>query len=628
MLNPLKHLSHLKPFPRFKQASRLTGLCLAFSLSPVLLAPVTHAASAAQATPPASPAPSPQHGIAMHGDLKYPADYSHFDYVNPNAPKGGILKQAALGSFDSLNPFIIKGASASGIGLIYDTLMESSADEPFSEYGLLAKSITLANDNSWVEFELRPEARFHDGQTVTPEDVIFTFKALREQGRPFYRAYYADIADISQTDKNRVRFSFKTTKNKELPLIIGQVPVLPKHYWQDKDFSKTTLIPPLGSGPYKISQVDSGRSISYQRVENYWGKDLPINQGRHNFDRQVFEYYRDGTVALEAFKAGSLNFRRENSSKFWATAYDSPALSEGRIVKDSIAHKNPTGMQAFAFNLRRELFQDVRVRQALNLAFDFEWTNQNLFYGAYTRTESYFSNSELAAEGLPSAEEKALLAPYRDQLPPEVFHKAFTLNKTRADGNIRQELRQAARLLKQAGWVIKDGKRVDQNGQPVEIEMLLYDSTFERVVHPYKKNLERLGITLNTRIVDTTQYINRVRSFDFDMIVHSIGQSNSPGNEQREFWHSEYANKPDSSNIIGIQNPVVDALVEKVITAASRRDLVTATRALDRVLLWGHYVVPHWGITQYRIAYASQIKHPENTPPYQLATDTWWYDSP
>lgn len=609
MLNALKHT---KPNLNRLPLSRLAKLaaCLAFSTSASLFAA------------------TPQHGLAMHGDLKYPADFKHFDYVNPAAPKGGALRQASLGTYDSLNPFIIKGVPAAGLGLIYDTLMESSADEPFSEYGLLAKSITLADDNSWVEFALRPQARFHDGKPVTPEDVIFTFNTLREQGRPFYRAYYADIQDIVKTGENSVRFNFSTTKNKELPLIIGQVPVLPKHYWQDKDFTKTTLTPPLGSGPYEISKVDSGRAIHYQRVTDYWGKDLPINKGRHNFDQLIFDYYRDSTVALEAFKAGSLNYRRENSSKFWATAYESPALKEGRIIKESIAHKNPTGMQAFVFNLRRDLFKDDRVRQALNLAFDFEWTNQNLFYGAYTRTDSYFSNSELAASGPPSAEEKALLMPYKDQLPEAVFTQAFSLNKTKGDGNIRNELRQASQLLKQAGWAIKDGKRIDPQGKPVEIEMLLYDSTFERVVHPYKKNLERLGITLNIRIVDTTQYINRVRNFDFDMMVHSIGQSNSPGNEQREFWHSEYADKPDSANVIGIRNSVVDALVEKVITAASRKDLVIATRALDRVLLWNHYVVPHWGITQYRVAFDHRIKHPEQSPPYQLATDTWWYQEP
>ncbi len=607
MLNALKQTPHISRRTPFRQLAGAAFTWLALTTSAL------------------SSAASPQHGIAMHGDLKYPSGFSHFDYVNPSAPKGGTFRQAAVGSFDSLNPFIIKGVPASGIGLIYDTLMEASADEPFSQYGLLAESVTKAEDNSWVEFTLRPSARFHDGEPVTPEDVIFTFNTLREKGRPFYRAYYADISNIVKTGEHSVRFNFKSTENRELPLIIGQVPVLPKHYWQDKDFTKTTLTPPVGSGPYKISKVDSGRSIHYQRDSNYWGRNLPINQGRHNFDLMVFEYYRDSTVALEAFKSGDLNFRRENSSKFWATSYDSPALSEGRIIKESIAHKNPTGMQAFIFNLRRNKFQDIRVRKALNLAFDFQWTNKNLFYGAYTRTESYFSNSELAATGLPSDEEKKLLEPYKDQLPAEVFTKEFTLNKTKGDGNIRNELRQAARLLNQAGWKVKDGKRVDQNGDPVVIEMLLYDSTFERVVHPYKKNLERLGITLNTRIVDTTQYINRVRDFDFDMIVYSIGQSNSPGNEQREFWHSEYADKKNASNVIGINSPVVDALVEAVITAKDRPALVTATRALDRVLLWGHYVVPHWGITQYRVAYDHRIMHPAVTPPYQLATDTWWY---
>ena len=607
MLNNLKQaatLSHCKKMHRFARATLAYFILTASTISV---------------------ASTPQHGLAMHGDLKYPADFPHFDYVNPNAPKGGVLKQAALGTFDSLNPFIIKGVAAAGTGLIYDTLMESSADEPFSEYGLLAKTVTRADDNSWVEFELRKEARFHDGKPVTPEDVIFTFNTLIEKGRPFYRAYYADIANISKTGPHSVRFNFKSTENRELPLIIGQVPVLPKHYWQDKDFTKTTLTPLLGSGPYTMAKVDSGRAIYYQRDENYWGKDLPINKGRHNFDQLVFEYYRDNTVALEAFKSGDLNYRRENSSKFWATAYDSPALKDGRIIKENISHKNPTGMQAFTFNLRRSAFQDIRVRQALNLAFDFEWTNQNLFYGAYTRTESYFSNSELAAKGLPSAEEKALLEPYKDQLPAEVFTKEFSLNKTKGDGNIRNELRQAARLLNQAGWKVKNGKRVNQNGEPIEIEMLLYDATFERVVHPYKKNLERLGITLNTRIVDTTQYVNRVRNFDFDIIVYSIGQSNSPGNEQREYWHSEYADKENSSNIMGIKNPVVDALVEKVISAESRKALITATRALDRVLLWQYYLVPHFGITHYRVAFDHRIRHPENTPPYLLATDTWWY---
>ncbi len=571
-----------------------------------------------------SHAASPQHGIAMHGDLKYPADFAHFDYVNPNAPKGGVLKRSSLGSFDSLNPFIIKGVPAAGIGLIYDTLLEASSDEAFSKYGLLAKSVTRADDNSWVEFELNPKAKFHDGHPVTAEDVIFSFTTLMRDGRPLYRAYYADIAEINQDGDHKVRFNFKTTKNGELPLIIGQIPILPKHYWQDKDFKKTTLEAPVGSGPYKVGKIDNGRSITYQRNENYWAKDLPLNVGRYNFDQIVYEYYRDGTVALEAFKAGNLNFRRENVSKFWATAYDTPAVKDGRIVKEEIKHQNPTGMQAFAFNLRRDKFKNKQVREALNLAFDFEWTNKNLFYGAYTRTSSYFSNSELASSGLPSEAELALLNPFKDQLDPAIFTTPFKLTVTKGDGRNRMELRQASRLLTKAGWPIVDGKRVDENGKPVEIEMLLYDTAFERIVHPFKKNLERLGIDLNIRIVDTTQYINRVRSFDFDMIVHSVGQSNSPGNEQREYWHSEYANKADSSNIIGISHPVVDALVEEMITAKDRQALITATRALDRVLLSGHYVIPHWGITAFRVAYWNNLKHPEKMPPYDLAMDAWW----
>lgn len=571
-----------------------------------------------------SQAETPRHGLAMHGELKYPADFTHFDYVNPDAPKGGVFRQSALGSYDSLNPFIIKGVPASGIGLIYDTLLEASSDEHFSKYGLLAKTVTLADDNSWVEFELNPAAKFHDGHPVTAEDVIFTFTTLMKDGRPFYRAYYADIAEINQDGDYKIRFNFKTTENGELPLIIGQVPILPAHYWKDRDFKRTTLDAPLGSGPYKVGKIDSGRSITYSRNPDYWAKDLPLNRGRYNFDEIIYDYYRDSTVALEAFKAGDLNFRRENSSKFWATAYDSPAVKDGRIIKEEIKHQNPTGMQAFIFNLRRDTFKDIRVRKALNLAFDFEWTNKNLFYGAYHRTGSYFSNSELASSGLPSADELKLLEPFRDQLDPALFTTPFELVKTKGDGKNRQQLRQASKLLKEAGWNVVNGKRVDTSGKPVTIEMLMYDSTFERVVNPIRKNLERLGITLNLRVVDTTQYINRLRSFDFDMTTTVIGQSNNPGNEQREFWHSEYANKPDSSNYMGIQNPVVDALVEKVITAKDRAALITATRALDRVLLSGHYLIPQWNLPAFRVVYWHQLQHPEKTPPYSLATDTWW----
>lgn len=572
-----------------------------------------------------TPSTKPSHGLSIYGDLKYPADFQHLDYVNPNAPKGGVLKQASLGSFDSLNPFIIKGVPAAGIGLIYDTLLEQSADEAFSEYGLLAQSVQLEADGKGVVFNLRPEARFHDNQPVTAEDVKFTFDKLMSEGRPFYRAYYADIEAINVITPQQVQFRFKTDQNRELPLIIGQVPILPKHYWATQAFDKTTLTPPVGSGPYRIGKVDNGRSITYERNSHYWGQTLPINQGRHNFDQIIYEYYRDSTVALEAFKAGNLNFRQENSSKFWATAYDSPALTEGEMIKAEIQHQNPTGMQAFAFNLRREPFQNKAVRQALNLAFDFEWANKNLFYGAYTRTSSYFSNSELASSGLPSTAETALLKPFADQIDSRVFTQPFTLNQTQGDGNIRTELREAARLLNSAGWQVKNGKRVNSQGAPIEIEMLLYDSSFERIVHPFKKNLERLGITLNIRVVDTSQYINRVRNFDFDMIVHSIGQSNSPGNEQREYWHSEYANKPDSSNVMGIQNPVVDALVEQLIVAKDRQSLINLCRALDRVLLSEHYLIPHWGITKYRVAYRKEIQRPAQNPPYSLATDTWWY---
>jgi len=566
------------------------------------------------------------HGVAMHGDLQYPSDFSHFGYADPDAPKGGLLRLATVGTYDSLNPFILKGSAAAGLSLTYDTLMAQSSDEPFSEYGLIAESIELPADRSWVIFNLRPEARFHDGSPITAGDVLFTLEALQTKGHPFYRAYYGGVKGAEKLGPHRVRFNFGDVENRELPLIIGQMPVLSKAWWAKHDFSKTSLTPFLGNGPYRVGKVDAGRSISYQRVPDYWAKDLPVNKGRHNFDTIRYDYYRDATVALQALKGGEYDFREENISKNWATAYDFPALKDGRFKKEEIANENPSGMQGFLFNTRRPMFADPRVREALGYAFDFEWTNKNLFYGAYARTRSYFANSELASSGLPQGDELAILAPYRAQLPAEVFTTEFSVPSTNGSGNNRANLRAAVKLLKEAGWEVKNGKRIDPaTGQPMRFEILLVSPAFERVVLPFVRNLKRLGIDVSVRTVDSSQYQNRIESFDFDMVVITIGQSLSPGNEQRDWWHSAVADNPGSRNLAGIKDPVVDALVEQIIAAPDRETLVATTRALDRVLLWGHYVIPQWHLQSYRVAYWDKFGRPARSPKYGLGvTDTWW----
>lgn len=568
---------------------------------------------------------APRHALTLYDEPpKYPANFTHFDYANPDAPKGGTLRQAGFGSFDSLNPFINKGVAADDIGLIYDTLTTNSLDEPFSVYGLLAEKIEKGPNNSWVRFHLRPEARFHDGKPVTAQDVVFTFETLMSQGAPHYRGYYADVAKVTAESTRRVRFDFKHAGNRELPMILGQLPVLPKHWWDGRDFTSGSLEPPLGSGPYRVEEVQAGRMIRYARVEDYWGKDLPVNRGFYNFDRLVFDYYRDNTVALQAFKAGHFDYWLETSAKNWATAYDIEAVRDGRIIKEEIANHNPTGMQGFIFNIRRPHLQDRRVREALGLLFDFEWTNRQLFNGAYTRTHSYFDNSELASTGLPDKQELQLLEPLRGKIPDELFEQPFTLPQTEANGVIREQQRRAYRLLTEAGWKIVDDRMVDADGKPVKLEFLLVQAEFERVLLPYKRNLADLGIELEIRRVDVSQYINRLRSRDYDMIVSGFGQSNSPGNEQREYWHSASADNPGSRNFIGLRDPAIDHLVEQLISADSRQELVTRTRALDRVLLWGHYVVPNWHIKTWRVAYWNHLAHPETTPRQDIGLMTWW----
>ncbi|WP_431859071.1 extracellular solute-binding protein [Azospirillum sp.] len=570
---------------------------------------------------------APQHAIALYGEPKYGPDFTHFDYVNPDAPKGGKVTLTSIGSFDTLNPYTIKGVPAAGLGLIYDTLMTSSSDEASVEYGLLAESIDVADDRSSVVFTLRPQARWHDGKPVTAEDVVFSFKTLTD-AHPLYKSYYAPVAKVEAEGERTVRFTFKPGDNHELPMILGQLPVLPKHYWEGRTFSQATLEPPPGSGPYKIAAVDPGRSITYERVADYWGKDLAVNRGRYNFATMAFEYYRDATVALQGFRGGLADFRQENSAKAWATDYNFPAVKEGKVKVEEIPNKIPSGMQAFVFNTRRPVFADPKVRQAIGYAFDFEWANETLFYKAYKRTDSYFENSDLQAEGLPGPRELKLLEPLRDKVPPEVFTKRYEPPKTEGPQGIRKNLLEAKRLLDETDWAVKDGTRVNRKtGQSLAFEILLDSPTFERVALPFIENLKRLGVQASLRTVDTTQYENRTRDFDFDMVVNVWGQSLTPGNEQRDFWGSEAAGRPGSRNFAGIRNPAVDTLIEAIVRANTKEDLYAAVAALDRVLLWNHYVIPQWHFGAFRVAYWTRLKRPATVPPYGLSFDAWWVDA-
>ena len=570
----------------------------------------------------------PRHAITLYDEPpKYPANFQHFDYVNPDAPKGGTLRQQSVGGFDSFNPFIPKG-NAVGVGLIYDSLTYHSPDEPFTEYGLLAERIDKAPDNSYVRFILNPKARFHDGTPVTAEDVIFTFNILLEKGDPMYRHYYADVAQVVAEDKLRVRFDFKHQDNRELPLILGQIQVLPKHWWATRDFSKGDLQPPLGSGPYRIGKVAPGSAVTFERVKDWWAKDLPVSRGLYNFDRIQVDFYRDSQVALEAFKAGQFDVNLEYSAKDWNTGYDSPALRAGKFVQLAIPNHNPAGMQGYVFNLRRPMFQDRRVREAISQLFDFEWASKQLFYGAYKRTHSYFENSEMAATGLPSEAELRLLEPLRDKLPPEVFSQEFKPPVSDGSGIIREQSRRAYQLLTEAGYRIDNDKMIGPDGKQLAFEFLNFQPNLERVVLPFKRNLAELGIDLQIRRVDVSQYINRLRSRDFDMTSAIWPQSSSPGNEQREFWHSSSADNPGSRNLMGLRDPAIDQLVEGLIRSGSREELITHARALDRALLWGHYVVPNYYVDTWRVAYWKRFGRPPVTPLYDYGLMTWWEETP
>jgi microcin C transport system substrate-binding protein len=582
--------------------------------------------------------PAWRHGAAKFGELKYPNGFKHFDYVNPKAPKGGAASQIALGTFDNFNMVTagVKGTLVLGIDLLYDTLLAPSLDEVSSVYGLLAESMSYPHDFSSVTFRLRPEAKWQDGKPVTPDDVIFSFDAFKKIS-PQAGASYRHVVKAEKTGEREVTFTFDGPGVRELPQVVGQLTVLPKHWWEgaDKDGKKrsvgeTTLEMPLGSGPYKIKEFSPAHHVIYERVKDYWGQNLNVNIGRNNFDELRYEYFRDATVAIEAFKGDLVDWRTENSAKNWATAYDFPAVSEKRVVLEEFPINNVGVMQAFAFNLRRDKFKDPRVRLAFNYAFDFEEMNKKIFFGQYKRTSSYFEGTELAATGLPTGKELEFLEPLRGKIPPEVFSKPYS-NPVGGDPTaVRNNLREALRLFREAGYEVRNQQIVNaKTGEPFEVEFLTNAPLFERVFLFFKPSLERLGMTVSVRTVDEAHYENRLRGWDFDVITFAWGESLLPGNEQRGYWGTEAADQSGSDNILGIKNPAVDEIISKIISAKTRDELIAATKALDRILLWNHYVVPQWGYAKMRTARWNRFGRPDPLPKYGMSAfpAVWWWDT-
>ena len=572
---------------------------------------------------------APAHGVALGGAPKYPPGFRHFDYANPVAPKGGRLTLSSPINFDTLNPYTLKGRGAPMIGLVFETLTEHSLDEPFSEYGLVAEAIDTAPDGRSVTFHLNPKARFSDGHPITAADVVFSLNVLRsEEASPLYRYYYADIDKAVALGKNKVRFDFRQP-NRELAMITGQLPVLPRHIYEGKDFGRDFSRRAIGSGAYTVSSFEFGKQIVYTRNPDHWGRGLGVNTGRHNFDTLRVLIYRDPVAELEGFKSGEFDFLSVNNSKVWAKNMDGPQWDKGWVVKETLKHSNVAGMQGFVFNTRRPIFRQRQVRRALAMAMDFEWSNRNLFYGQYTALDSYFDNSELAASGRPSPAELKLLEPLRADLPPEVFTTPMG-QKTGKPLSSRQRLRAAKKLLNEAGWHVKDGVLTEQkSGLRLQFTVTLVQPAFERITEPFINNLRRLGVRAEMKVVDSSVYERLLRGFDFDMVVGSMGQSQSPGNEQRDYWHSASAKQPGSRNWAGIANPAVDALVDALIAAPDRATLVNATRALDRALWFGDYVVPHWFIDSHRVTYWNRLGKPKQPPLYYLPLtylEYWWID--
>lgn len=592
----------------------------------------------------ADSAVSSAEGLSILGTPRLPAGFKHFPYVDPEAPKGGDLHLAAVGNYDNFNPFILRGRAVAGlvgswiilpggsgsgasIGHIWESLLAGSSDEAATGYCHVCATLETPEDGAWIAFNLRPEARFSDGVPLTAEDVAWSFKTLTTQGSPSFRLQFAGVASVETDGPHRVVFHFKLSHDRSLPLLVGELPILPEHFFKGRDFSQPLTVAPIGSGPYKVAGFELGRSVTFEIDPNWWARDLPTAIGTNNFGSVRVDYYRDASVALEAFKAGQADIRAENISKNWARAYDFPAVQQGLVIKADIRHHLPTGMQGWAMNTRRPVFQNRLVRQAIAWAYDFQWANKNLFFDSYTRTSSYFENSELASSGLPGPDELKLLEPFRAELPPEVFTEPFTLPVTDGSGHNSKELTTSLKLLEKAGWRVKDMKLTDASGQQMRFTILLVDPTFERVALPYVQTLKRLGIDANVRTVDPAQFQRLLDDFDFDMTMIVVPQNEIPGTALSDDFSCAAAKEVGSNNVMGVCSPGVDALIRKVLTAPDRASLAVAGRALDRVLLWGWYLVPAWGNQVFHVAYWNRFGQPGIPIRDGVDFDTWWVDS-
>ena len=564
------------------------------------------------------------HGIAMHGTPKYSSNFTHLDYVNPNAPKGGTVKFGSYGSFDNLNRVAFKGSKAAGLGYVNDTLMRRVWDEAFSLYGLIAEKVELPEDRSSITFYLNSNATFHDGSPITRDDVLFSLETFQTKGTPNQKKTYGKVIKTELIGKNGIKMIFENNEDKELPLIIaGFLPIIPKKFYENLDVTKTFLEIPLGSGPYQVDSLDPGRQIKYKRVKDYWAKDLPVNKGLYNFDSIIYDYYKDSNVLVEAFKVGEYDFRREYNVKRWLSEYDFKAVKNGEVILTEMNNDRPVGMNGLVMNTRRDIFNNRNVRLALSYAYDHEWINKTIYQNAYVRTDSYFDNSPLASSGLPSKNELELLNVWKDEIPAEVFTETFTPPITDGSGNDRKNLLKAKEILEKEGWFVENGKLV-KDGKEFKFEFLIVSPSDEKIALAYQSNLKKLGITMDVRTVDSSQYQERLLSYDFDMIKRYWGVSLSPGNEQQFYWGSEVGQKDGSRNYPGINNPAVDALIEKLISAKNREELTTAIHALDRILLWGHYVVPLYHSNKDRIAYWDFFEYPDKIPLYGIVIESWW----
>ncbi|WP_252179953.1 extracellular solute-binding protein [Endozoicomonas sp. 4G] len=565
-----------------------------------------------------------KHAISLFGEPKYQKDFKHFDYANPNAPKGGEFRQAVIGQFDSITPYVDRGSAAAGSYLLYDSLLQRSWDEPLSKYGLIAETIELDPDNRWVAYHINPKARFNDGHKVTARDVKFSFDLLREKGSTFYRHFYDDIEKAQVTAPMRVLFTFKTNKNRELPLILGQMPILPEHYWQDRDFPAPGFEVPVTSGPYQIDKINPGRSIIYKRDKNYWGRNLAVNRGRYNFDRMVFEYYGNESVLLQAMFDNQYDFRLITDPTIWNTQLSESKIKKHHLIQEIIKNHNPQTL-TLTYNTRRPFLKDARVRESLGYAFNFQQINHNLFFGMYRRAESFFAGSELAATGIPSPAELKWLDPWKKELPKALFHEPFKAPDSQLASGDRLNQAKALKLLKQAGWQIKDNRQVNAQGEPLILNALVATEEHEKVLLSIKDGLSRLGITLNVQRIDPLQMVARVRELDFEIILHIYPHTPSPGTEQASFWGSQTVDQPGTRNVSGVHSPVVDHITQQITSATSRKELLSLIHALDRVLLWGHYSLPLWYPPSWNVLYRDTLKHPETAPLYALDLSTWWH---